>query len=107
MTFLHNNCEFEIYSLEYENNKSRFVQTWISIWKIKPLWLQDKTFNLTEVQEDTYKITIKNHIDININEKIKVISWNYLWEYSVKEVKKYEWIKLKTTKILITKINHD
>ena len=104
MTFLHNNCIFDIFSLKYLNNKSSFEKVWVWKWKIKSISLQESAFNLTEVKWEAYKVTCKWDLEISANDKIEIKKWRFIWKYSVKEVKKYEWIKLNTTKILVVKI---
>lgn len=104
MTFLHNNCEFEISSLEYLENKSSYKKIWKYFWKIKPISLEWNWFNLTEVKWEMYKITYNWNLDLRWNEKIEILNSRFAWIYKVKEIRKHDWIKLKTTKILIFKV---
>ena len=104
MTFLHNNCIFDIFSLKYLWEKSSFEKIWEFSGKIKPLNLEWSSFNLTEVKGEAYKVTCTKDLEISINDKIEIKNWSFIWKYSVKEVKKHYGIKLKTIKILVVKI---
>lgn len=103
MTFLHNNCIFSVFSLEYIENKWTYKRIWDFSWKIKPLSLEGSWFNLTEIKWESYKITCIWDLNLKWNEKIEILKWRFSWTYSVKEIKKHEWIYLKTTKILVVK----
>lgn len=104
MTFLHNNCNFELMNLKYFDEKSRFEKVWEFSWKIKPISLQDNSFSLTEVKWETFKITYFWDLDLIWNERINITFWKFAWKYSVKEFRKHLGLYLQTTKILIVKI---
>ena len=106
MVFVHSNTNFEVHSLEYIWNQSTYVKIWEWKGKMKPTWVDDKTFNLSWIKESTYKLTFKWNIDISWSEKLKVLSGIYLWNYKVIDSKIYEWVKLVTQKILLTKIEN-
>lgn len=107
MTFLHNNCVFDIWSLEYKNNKSEFLKKWRFSWKIKPYSILDKALNLDWVKSSVFRITYRGNLKIKPNDRIDILGWVFKWKYSVKDVNNYEWIIIKTTKIIITKIEND
>lgn len=104
MTFLHNNCVFDIFSLKYLENKSSFEKVWVWEWKIKPISLEWNIFNLSEIKWEAYKITCKWDLKISINDKIEIKKWRFAGKYSVKEVKKHNGIWFKTIKFLAVKI---
>jgi len=104
MTFLHSKTSFEVYSLVYVWNKSSYAKILTSTGKMKPIWLNDKTFNLSWIKDSPYKLTFEWTIDLEWSEEIIVKNWIYIWKYKLKDFKKYEWIKLITQKLLLTKV---
>ncbi|RKW24864.1 hypothetical protein D8B46_00585 [Candidatus Gracilibacteria bacterium] len=104
MTFLHNNCIFDIFSLKYLNNKSSFEKTGSFSGKIKSVSLQDNSFNLSDIKGEVYKITLYGDLELLGNERIEVLEGKFIGKYLVKEFRKHKGIKLSTTKILVVKI---
>jgi len=105
MSFLHNKSEGEIVKLIYVWKKWSYTNTWIKYnWHIKAVWVEDRTFNITDTSESTYKWTIKrllteNDVDIQNSDKV-LIGWT---KYIVKAVKHFTWLSFKTAKVLLTK----
>lgn len=104
MTFLHSKTNFEIFRLNYVWNKSSFEKVWEFKGKMKPVWLEDKTFNLANIQGDVYKMTFMWNLDFIWNERIEIKNGIYTWKYNLKDFKDFEWIKMKTQKLLLVKI---
>lgn len=103
MTFLHSKTSFEIHWLVYVWNKSSYFKIWEWRGKMKPCWIEDKTFNLSLIKWDSYKLTFKWIIDIKWSEELKILDGVYEGTYKIKDFKIFEWVKLVTQKILLTK----
>lgn len=104
MVFLHNNKTAYKIGLIQVWNKSSYWVVWDWIeWVLKPYSLEDTTFDLTWVDWQVFKFTIKleNSESFAIKQSDKVqIDWE---EYVVKDQKDYTWISYNTKKILLVK----
>lgn len=105
MTFLHNNKTWKILELIQNWNTSSYWADWVDWyvareieWKLKPLSLEDVTFDINWVKWKLFKFTIKERVEIAQADKV-IIDWN---EYKVNQFKHYDWITFETTKILLS-----
>ncbi len=97
MSFLHKETTWTIQVLTQVWEKSSYV-AWTSVsWHLKPLSLEDSTFDTTWISWATYKFTVKWTTELK--------QWDHflVWtdKYSVKDYKKYSWINFNTTKFLL------
>lgn len=105
MTFLHNETSWIIKRLSYVWTKGTYSDTWNSYsWHKKPLWVNDRTFDISNTIWDAHKWTIKRTVsewiaDIKASDKVDI--WWII--YIVKAVKPFIWISFATTKVLLTK----
>ena len=99
MTFKHKGTFFEIKRLTYTDNKWTYSIVWEWRGHFKPMGLNDTTFNLSWINEDSYKLTFEWNMEVLNSDKI-IIDWE---EYNVKDNKTFSWIDLKTQKILLTR----
>jgi len=98
MTFLHKETKWQKIDLIQSWNKSSYWVVWEAFfWHLKPLSLEDTTFNATWISWELSKFTIKSNIDIKQADQVEIDSKKYV----VKEVKHYSWISFQTTKILL------
>lgn len=99
MAFLHKETTGTIQVLTQAWNKSSYVSGASITWHLKPYGLEDTTFNVSGIEGELYKMTIKGNVSINSADQVVVWSITYV----VKNVKKYSWINFTTTKILLVK----
>ena len=103
MPFIHKNVLFRIKELVYINKKSDY-----KLWEefegyLKPILFDDATFNLSGIKEDSYKLTIEWSLNIDGSEILFIETGDYMWEYKIKDHRKYVWVTFQTHKLLLTK----
>lgn len=99
MAFLHKETTGTIQVLTQSGNKSSYVAGSSITWHLKPYSLEDTTFNISNIEGEIYKMTIKADVTISQADKLVIGSDTYV----VKDVKKYSGINFTTTKILLVK----
>ena len=78
-------------------NKSSFW-AWASVtWHLKPLSLEDSTFDVAWISGSTYKFTVKWDTVLKQADKFVIGSETYV----VKDYKQYKWITFNSTKFLL------
>jgi len=97
MTFLHKETTWAIQVLTQTWEKSWYV-SWDSItWHLKPLSLEDSTFDISWISWSVFKFTVK--WDISLKQWDTFLIWSQL--YICKDSKPYKWISFNTTKFLL------
>mgnify|MGYP003629885188 FL=1 len=97
MTFLHKETTWTIQTLIQVWNKSSFW-AWASVtWHLKPLSLEDSTFDVAWISGSTYKFTVKWDTVLKQADKFVIGSETYV----VKDYKQYKWITFNSTKFLL------
>ena len=99
MAFLHKETTGTIQVLTQSGNKSSYIAGSDVTGHLKPYSLEDTTFNVSNIEGEVYKMTVK--ADVTISQADKFVIWSDT--YVVKDVKKYSGINFTTTKILLVK----
>lgn len=99
MVFLHSETTWTITRLIQLWDKSSYVDQWTITGHLKPLSIEDSTFDVSGISGAIYKLTVKGKVETSIKQADKFKVWSD--EYVVKDVKPYNWINFNTTKILL------
>lgn len=103
MAFKHSETAFSISELVYVGDKSSYSQVESWEWHMKPIWLNDSTFNLSWIPGDAYKLTFEWKIDLKGSEQIEILSWDYQGQYTIKDKRIYKGVTFQTQKLLLIK----
>lgn len=99
MVFLHSETTWTIKRLIQSWDKSSYSNTGTLTGHLKPLSIEDSTFDVSGISGATYKFTVKGKVEDQIKQADQFIIWSNT--YIVKDVKPYNWINFNTTKILL------
>jgi len=105
MTWLHKDTKWTIKRLftDADWNSSPTEIYWDLEGHFKKIDETDTTFDVSNIEWSAYKFTIKSEVDIKPSDRIIIREWKYIWEYSVQDFMYWDWLALKTTKILVVK----
>lgn len=100
MAFRHNETTATKKILQYTNWKWSYVDWGLTLkWHLKPVWIDDRTFNVEGIAWSVYKFTIKWIAEVKESDKLTINNEVYV----VKWVKEFKGISFNTTKILLAK----